>query len=89
LTDNFVAHNIGQELIRFTQSARKHKIGKGRVLYVVEHYQRQTIFDLKSSDIKYQWIGADDRGVNLEIIAVATPAYLLVIHVMPYEFRRK
>ena len=89
MTDNFVAHNIGPELIRFTQSARKHKIGKGRALYVLEHYQRQIVFDAKSGDTRYRWVGKDDRGVELEIIAVATPNYLLVIHVMPNDFRRK
>lgn len=40
------------------------------------------------------WIGADDRGRELEIIAVqVTPAegeaYLLVIHVMPTQLRRR
>jgi len=27
--------------------------------------------------------------LELEIIAVVTPEYLLVIHLMPYRFRRK
>jgi hypothetical protein len=43
----------------------------------------------KKSDQSFRWIGKDDRGIELEVIAVATPQYLLVIHVMPYQYRRK
>jgi hypothetical protein len=35
------------------------------------------------------WIGPDDRGVGLEVIAIVEPDYLLVIHVMPHQFRRR
>ncbi len=35
------------------------------------------------------WVGADDRGLDLEIVAVREPGYLLVIHVMPHHFRRR
>jgi hypothetical protein len=47
------------------------------------------VTDPKSGDQNLRWIGFDDRGLELEIIAVLTPEYLLVIHVMPYRFRRK
>jgi hypothetical protein len=47
------------------------------------------VTDPKSGDQNLRWIGIDDRGLELEIIAVVTPKYLLVIHVMPYRFRRK
>jgi hypothetical protein len=32
--------------------------------------------------------GPDDRGVELEIIGVVQPDYLLIIHVMPVHYRR-
>jgi hypothetical protein len=35
------------------------------------------------------WIGPDDRGVGLEVIAIVEPDYLLVIHVTPHQFRRR
>jgi hypothetical protein len=47
------------------------------------------VTDPKSGGRNLRWIGIDDRGLELEIIAVVTPEYLLVIHVMPYRFRRK
>ena len=84
-----MAHNIEPAEIRFTQSARKHRIGKARVLYVLEQYQPMEVTDPKSGGRNLRWIGIDDRGLELEIIAVVTPEYLLVIHVMPYRFRRK
>jgi hypothetical protein len=35
------------------------------------------------------YIGPDDRGVTLEVIAVETDeTTLLVVHAMPYRFRR-
>ncbi len=35
------------------------------------------------------WIGPDDRGLDLEVVAIVEPEYLLVIHVMPHQFRRR
>ena len=89
MTDNFVANNILPSQVRFTQSARKHRIGRARALYVLEHYLPMVVIDGKKSDQSFRWIGKDDRGIELEVIAVATPQYLLVIHVMPYQYRRK
>lgn len=40
-------------------------------------------------DERRSWIGEDDRGVELEITAVVLADYLLVIHVMPTQYRRK
>jgi hypothetical protein len=33
-------------------------------------------------------VGKDDRGLQLEILAVLLPDHLLVVHVMPAELRR-
>ncbi len=35
------------------------------------------------------WIGPDDRGLTLEIVAIVEDDYLLVIHVMLYRYRRR
>ncbi len=34
------------------------------------------------------WIGADDRGVELEIVLIETADVFLVIHVMPTALRK-
>jgi hypothetical protein len=40
-------------------------------------------------DARIEWIGPDDRGLELEIIAVEPADLWLVIHVMPTALRRK
>jgi hypothetical protein len=34
-------------------------------------------------------VGRDSRGVELEVVAIQQPDHLLVIHVMPYSYRRR
>jgi hypothetical protein len=34
------------------------------------------------------WVGADDRGIELEIVAAILPDFYLVVHVMPTALRR-
>lgn len=43
----------------------------------------------RTSPERLLWVGPDDRGLELEIIASIEPDYLLVIHVMPNQFRRR
>ena len=35
------------------------------------------------------YVGTDDRGIELEIVAVDVPDGFLVIHVMPTALRRR
>lgn len=35
------------------------------------------------------WVGADSRGIELEVIGVVLPNLLLVIHCMPTAYRRR
>ncbi len=39
-------------------------------------------------DDRLLWVGPDDRGIILEVMAVELPDYLLVIHAMPVALRR-
>ena len=39
-------------------------------------------------DDRLLWVGPDDRGIVLEVMAVELPDYLLIIHAMPVAFRR-
>ena len=83
-----VCHNNGVE-IKFTQSARKHKIGRASALHVIDNNE-PTISETPQGS-RYWWEGADERGRELEIGAVigSRDGVLLVIHVMPIDFRRK
>jgi hypothetical protein len=75
--------------IRFTQSARKHRIGKGRALYVIENSSPEFVAGRSFSRDKIIWINKDDRGIELEIVALTEDDHLLVIHVMPTIFRKE
>jgi hypothetical protein len=73
---------------RFTQSARKHRIGKSRAKYVIRNCEPILVKSKAGMEEKMIWVGRDDRGLELEIVAVAAKDYLLVIHVMPTIFRK-
>lgn len=38
-------------------------------------------------DARLVWIGTDDRGIELEIVALDLPDAIVVIHVMPTALR--
>ena len=74
--------------IKFTQAARRHRIGRASVRWVMAH-NTPTAITTNSGDVAWQWVGLDERGRELEVIAIevqgeqdAEPV-LLVIHVMP------
>jgi hypothetical protein len=75
--------------VRFAKSARKHRIGRAHVLFVLENYEPVTFLSIYGEDQKLLWIGQDDRGLELEIVAVKLVEHILVIHVMPRNFRRR
>ena len=68
----------------FSRSARRHRIGKARVLQVIHRTQPVEI-----AAGQRLWIGLDDRGVELEVVAVERPDCWLIIHVMPTHYRRR
>lgn len=75
--------------VRFAQSARKHRIGRARALHVLNTVNPVIIPATTYASERRTWIGRDDRGVELEIVGVVEPAYLLIIHVMPTQYRKK
>jgi hypothetical protein len=74
--------------IKFTQSARKHRISKARAMYVIENFPFILINGEEDGKIQRVWVAIDDRGLELEIVAVVLEDYLLVTHVMPTDLRR-
>ena len=74
--------------IKFTQAARKHRIGKAHALFVIENNPFFVVTD-EVGRVQRVWQGLDDRGVELEVIAVVLKEYSLVTHVMPANFRRR
>jgi hypothetical protein len=65
-----------------TRSSRRHKIGKAHVLAALANAGTPTV--LPNGNL--YWLGVDDRGVELEIIAfiaVEDPNLAVIKHVFP------
>jgi hypothetical protein len=75
--------------IRFSQAARKHRIGKTHAFYVMATAPVIEETDPKSGDTALIWVGRDTRGVELTIVAVEKETYFVVTHVQPTYRRRK
>jgi len=74
--------------IRFTSDARKHKIGAAHARFVIENNFAVRTPGQNEFEHRLFWVGADDRGLELEIAGIEFEDEILVIHVMPREFRR-
>ena len=76
--------------VRFATSARKHRIGKTRALQAMADAGEPAVIPGTGDlDDRLLFIGRDERGVELEVIAIERPDHLLVIHVMPYSYRSR
>ena len=75
----------GLPLRRFAQSARKHRIGKASARHVMDTYEPTRFSD--EGTLKLLWVGKDERGRELEVIAIDQTVSILVIHVMPTDFK--
>ena len=73
----------------FCKVGGKHRIGKAHVLFVLESCEPVPVLTSDGQDQKLLWIGQDDRGLELEVIALELSDCILVIHVMPMSFRRR
>jgi hypothetical protein len=73
--------------VRFTKSARKHRIGKAAAHYVMATAEPESIVS-KTGASGFGWRGLDNRDRELEITAIDLPDCLLVIHVMPTHYRK-
>jgi hypothetical protein len=75
--------------IRFTRGSRKHRIGRAHARFVLENTEPIVTPATEEDDPQLVWIGPDDRGIELEIVAIVLPEYWLVIHVMPTQYRER
>jgi hypothetical protein len=72
--------------VRVTRSARKHRIGNEGILIAMKDAgEPEVIGDA------LHYVGRDDRGIELEIIAVPNDRGdgVAVIHAMPTAYRRR
>ena len=73
---------------RFTKQSRRHRIGRAHALAAMRSAGMPVVDE--RGDL--WWIGADDRGVELEIVGFVDQndsTTVVIKHVMPRAFRRK
>ena len=76
--------------IRFTQAARRHRIGRSSARHVMASTTPVSTMTAQGN-LGWWYFGLDERGRELEILAVEvgeSETYLLVVHVMPTTLRR-
>jgi hypothetical protein len=67
--------------IRFARSARRRRIGRAHALAVMTTVSAIVLPGDAEHDERRVWFGADDRGVELTVVAAHKPECLLVLHV--------
>jgi hypothetical protein len=56
-------------------------------MYVITTTEPERIQASEVADARLFWTGPDDRGIDLEIVALDLPEAVVIIHVMPTELR--
>jgi hypothetical protein len=74
--------------IKITSGARKHGLTRTRIEQALSKQHISDTYEASSTDPKIRFIGVDDRGEEMEIVAVVLPGLLLIIHAMPTRYRR-
>ena len=74
--------------LRFTRASRKHRVGRASARHVIATVSAEVTQDEESRADLLTWVGQDERGRELEIVALDRPDCILVIHVMPTHYRR-
>jgi hypothetical protein len=57
-------------------------------MFVISNVEPTRIPANERFDARLVWIGPDDRGVELEIVALDLPDEIVVLHVMPTDLKR-
>ncbi|MCX6420950.1 MAG: hypothetical protein NT180_01085 [Actinobacteria bacterium] len=74
---------MGRVWVEFTQSSRKHRIGRERMRHVLAN---PVVFETVESDdgsrVELLFLGPDETGRVLEVVAIREEERLVVIHAM-------
>ncbi|MHB1639018.1 MAG: hypothetical protein ACYCUD_04150 [Candidatus Dormibacteria bacterium] len=77
-----------------TKAARRHRVGRASVRFVMARTSPIGVATSHRSP-GWLWVGPDERGRELEIVAVEVQGahdpdpVMLVLHVMPTHYRRE
>ena len=57
-------------------------------MHVITTVESQAVPATEVADARLVWIGLDDRGIELEIVALDLDEAVMIIHVMPTDLGR-
>src|SRR6266496_2493053 len=57
-------------VVRWYRSARRHRVGKTHAMHVITTTNPDQVPASETADARLVWIGTDDRGIELEIVAL-------------------
>jgi len=57
-------------------------------MFVIMTIEPERVAATEVADARLLWIGPDDRGIELEIVALDLGDVIVVLHVMPTSLRR-
>ena len=75
--------------VRIVSRARKHGISRRRIEQAMTSQFLSEAVASGTTDPKIRYVGVDERGEEIEIVAVVLPRLMLIIHAMPTRFRRQ
>ncbi len=75
--------------VRIVSGARKHGVSRRRIEQALWSQTEADAIGTETTDPKIRFVGRDERGEEIEIVAVVLPGLLLIIHAMPTRYRRK
>jgi hypothetical protein len=58
-------------------------------MFVIDSVAPDHVPATATADARLVWIGEDDRGIELEIVALDLNDAIVVVHVMPTALRRR
>lgn len=75
--------------VRIVSGARKDGISRRRIEQALLSQTEAEAIGTQTTDPKIRFVGTDERGEEIEMVAVVLPALLLIIHAMPTRYRGK
>jgi hypothetical protein len=76
-------------VVRIISGARKHGISRRRIEQALLSQTEAEASGTETTNPKIRFVGRDERGEEIEMVAVVLPELLLIIHAMPTRYRRK
>lgn len=74
--------------VRWDRSARRHPIGTAHAMHGSTTVEPQPVPGTDIAEARLVWIGPDDRGIDLGMVALDLDDAVAIVHVMPTDLRR-